>query len=57
MNDNLTSQFPHKKTTLTLEALKGEGGQSDPHPLDFFGLKCLLFDRLSKALEQLFFVY
>ena len=33
----------------------GGGGQSDPHPLDFFGLKFLFLDRLPKALAQLFF--
>ena len=27
-----------------------------PPPLDFFGFKCLLLDRLSKALAQLFLV-
>ena len=41
---------------LTLEGIRGGGGgQSDP-PLDFFGLKFLLLDRLPKALAQLFFV-
>ena len=39
---------------LTLEALRG-GGQSEP-PLDFFGFKFLLLDRLPKALAQLFLV-
>ena len=39
---------------LTLEALR-EGGQIDP-PLDFFGFKFLLLDRLSKALAELFLV-
>ena len=33
----------------------GGGGQIDP-PLDFFGFKFLLLDRLSKALAQLFLV-
>ena len=33
-----------------------EGGQIDPPPLDFFGFKFLLLDRLSKALAQLFLV-
>ena len=42
--------------TLTLEALGGGGGQIDPPPLDFFGFKILLLDRLSKALAQLFLV-
>ena len=44
-------------SSLTLEALRGGGGgQIDPHPLDFFGFKFLLLDRLSKALAQLFLV-
>ena len=41
---------------LTLEALRGGGGKLTP-PLDFFGFKFLLLDRLSKALAQLFLVY
>ena len=38
---------------LNIEALRG--GQIDP-PLDYFGFEFLLFDRLSKALAQLFLV-
>ena len=41
---------------LTLEALKGGGGGQVDSPLDFFGFKFLLLDRLSKALAQLFLV-
>ena len=42
---------------LTLEALRGgKGVKLTPPPLDFFGFKFLLLDRLSKALAQLFFV-
>ena len=44
------------RTLLTLEALRGGGGQIDPPPLDFFGFKFLFLDRLSKALAQLFLV-
>ena len=40
---------------LTLEALRGGGVKLTP-PLDFFGFKFLLLDRLSKALAQLFLV-
>ena len=47
---NLHSNNHH----LTLEALGG--GHIDPPPLDFFGFKFLLLDRLSKALAQLFLV-
>ena len=42
---------------LTLEALSGgRGGGVQSDPLDFFGFKLLLLDRLAKALVQLFFV-
>ena len=44
---------------LTLEALGGGGkggGGVKLTPLDFFGFKFLLHDRLSKALAQLFLV-
>ena len=42
--------------TINPKRHKG-GGQSDPPPpLDFFGLKVLFLDRLSKALAKLFFV-
>ena len=40
---------------LTLEGIRGGGGQTDP-PLDFFGFNFLFFNRLPKALAQLFFV-
>ena len=39
---------------LTLETLRGGG--VNLNPLDFFGFKFLLLDRLSKALAQLFLV-
>ena len=39
---------------LTLEALMGGGVKLTP--LDFFGSKFLILDRLSKALAQLFLV-
>ena len=39
---------------LTLEGIRGGGGQSDP-PSIFFGLKFLFLDRLPKALAQMFF--
>ena len=42
------------KTFLTPRSL--EGGFKLPPPLNFFGFKVLLLDRLSKALAQLFFV-
>ena len=47
---------------LTLEALGGGGeergaGGVKLTPLDFFGFKFLLHDRLSKALAQLFLVF
>ena len=41
---------------LTLEALGGGGGVKLTPPLDFFGFKFLLLDRLPKALVQLFLV-
>ena len=37
-------------------SLEGEGGGGQINPLDFFGFKFLLFDRLSKALAQLFLI-
>ena len=36
----------YETVVLTLEAYGGGGGQIDP-PLDFFGFKFLLLDRLS----------
>ena len=45
------------QSALTLEALRGGGGyQIDAPPLEFFGFKFLLLDRLPKALAQLFLV-
>ena len=41
---------------LTLEALSAGEGVVQSDPLDFFGFKLLLLDRLAKALVQLFFV-
>ena len=44
-------------STLTLKALRGWGGGGFKlTPLDFFGFKFMLLDRLSKALVQLFLV-
>ena len=40
---------------VNLETLRGRL-QLTPTPLDFFGFKFLLLDRLSKALAQLFLV-
>ena len=43
---------------LALNPRSLEGGRVKlNNPLDFFGLKFLLLDRLSKALAQLFLVY
>ena len=47
----LMSSYGMHSVDLTLEALRGGGGQIDP-PLDFFGLKFLLLDQLSKALAS-----
>ena len=45
---------------LNARSFEGEGGggvgQVDLPPLDFFGFKFLLLNRLSKALAQLFIV-
>ena len=45
----------NKGQSLSLEALRGGGGGFKLTPLDCFGFKFLFFDRLSKALAQLFF--
>ena len=42
--------------SITLDGLRGEGGGVNLTPLDFFGFKYLLLDRLSKAMAPLFFV-
>ena len=59
---NKTQRCNKTAFQLTLEALRGGGGGGGgggsnwPPALDFFGLKFLLLDRLSKALAQLFLV-
>ena len=47
---------PIKKILTPEGIMGGRGCQSDPNPLDFFGLKFLFHDQLPKALAQLFFV-
>ena len=54
ISNNTSHRFRKLLPALTLEALRG--AQIDPPPLDFFGFKFLLLDRLPKALAQLFLV-
>ena len=56
-NKDPDSGSPCLTPRLTLEALGGGGGERVKlTPLDFLALNFFIFDRLSKALAQLFLV-
>ena len=50
------SESKPRGNTINLKGIRGEVSLTPPPPLDFFGLKVLFLDRLSKALAKLFFV-